>query len=414
MLSYIEQNRDESMKNIKSATLLVVVALLTISIFVQPSAANPTTREQSLKAYIDERYDKGVTEAGYALVSGQAKRVEATYGAMTVLNDLGYLDARPVPVAMDLMKNWTWKLQWKPPLSEDDARFGGFASFISGIPTIETNYYAVKLYQILWEQESSVSPPFNMEDVEINGTSSMFFISKTQAESGGFGQQEGNSPDMMTTYQAISSLYILADIETEKGNSVDATDYFNMTSLVSWIESCRVGDAYKLAPASEGVGVSPTAAAIIVMNLIGEPISGINNIGNWILDRQVEEDTSFPGGFEESILTVDPNIETTYYAMKALEITGQLVDVNSTVSGFILDCQAQDGAWGFAPEQEEGSLVYAAYAAESLDLIGSVNTYLSQEDPNNPSAPLFDWRYGVILGIILVGIIVGVISLRLD
>ena len=363
MLSHIEQIRDESMKYIKSATLLVVVALLTISIVVQPSAANPTTREQSLKAYIDARYDEGVTEAGYTLVPGEARRVEATYGAMTVLDVLGFLDARPVPVAMDIIKNWTWKLQWKPPVSEDDARFGGFSSFISGIPTIETNYLAVKLYQILWEQESSANPPFNMGDVEINGTRSMFFINKAQAESGGFGEQEGSSPDLITTYQAISSLYILAQIESELGNTVAATDYYNRTSLINWIENCRVGNAYKLSPAYEGVGVSPTAAAIMIMNLIGEPVTGINAIGNWILERQVLDDVPYVGGFEESLLTVDPNIESTYYAMKALEITGQIVDVNSTVSDFILNCQANDGAWGFVPGQEEGSLVYAAYAA---------------------------------------------------
>ncbi len=402
------------MKNVKAATLFVILALVTISIAIQPASANPTTRQQSLKAYIDERYDEGVTESGYVLVNGESKRVEATYGAVTSLDYLGYLAYRPPIINMAIVKNFTWKLQWKPPLSEDDSRFGGFSRFISGIPDIESTFMAVKLYEILWGHETSSNPPLNMDDVEINGTRTIFYASKAQAASGGFGPQEGTSPEMMSTYQAIYTIYSLAQIESDRGYPVTVTDFFNKSAVISWIQSCRVGDAFKLSPASQGVGVTPTAAAVLTLGMLGETVSGINAISNWILGRQIEDDSIFAGGFEEANQTADPNIVSTYYALRVLELTNRLDEVNSTVTEFILDSQAVDGAWGFVPEQEDGSLEYAALAMEALDMFGNVQTFMAEEDPNNIGEPMFDWRYGLIIIIFIVAVVLGVIALRLD
>ncbi|MHA1575920.1 MAG: prenyltransferase/squalene oxidase repeat-containing protein, partial [Candidatus Thorarchaeota archaeon] len=149
-------------------------------------------------------------------------------------------------------------------------------------------------------------------------------------------------------------------------------------------------------------------------------IADLENIQNWIVDRQqlTSETGSFIGGFEESYLTNDTNILSTYYALEALDVLDVMNLINSSAAAqFIVDCQAVDGAWGLVPGQATGELYYAALAFQSLRLLDESGTYgnlLLEEDPNNPSPFVIDWRVMFLVSFILVAAVIGFYSLRMD
>ena len=49
-----------------------------------------------------------------------------------------------------------------------------------------------------------------------------------------------------------------------------------------------------------------------------------------------------------------------------------------------------------------------------LDEGGTYSAMLNEEDPNNPQAPLIDWRIVVIIGIVVIATVVAYVSLRMD
>jgi prenyltransferase beta subunit len=149
-------------------------------------------------------------------------------------------------------------------------------------------------------------------------------------------------------------------------------------------------------------------------------IPGLQASNNWIIERQLFDADSpdFNGGFEEGNGTLDANFVTTYYALKALNVTGALSAINETaVIDFILNCQAVDGSWGYIPGEEEGSLVYAGQACEALNMVrdGDAAAILAAaQDPNTPGGFFLDWRLFVVGGILLVALVLAIVNLRMD
>ncbi|MGY5876817.1 MAG: prenyltransferase/squalene oxidase repeat-containing protein [Candidatus Thorarchaeota archaeon] len=396
------------MKKVKAAGLLIALALVVLTVVVQPVSANPTTRQQSLKMYIDSKHD--TVEGGYVLVDGQALRVEATSAALYILEELTYLDARPPIINLTKSMDFTWKLVWKSE-GTTPPRFGGFGRIIGALVDIEATYFGVRQLEVLLENDDVTNFAAALENYERDWTYK--YINETQTESGGFGFEVDASPDMISTFYAIYSLYALEAFASEV-----AEDWFtDIEATVDWILSCQEGNAFKLTPESERSGVTPTAAALMSLAMMERlnDIDDLSAVRSWILDRQVldSETGGFIGGFEEAISTNDTNIVSTYYALKALEATGGISGVNDTVEDFIVDCQAVEGSWGFVPGLEKGTMVYASMAVESLAMLDA-KTILNQEDPNNPVPPLVDWRYLLIVGIIFVAVIFGLIALRRD
>ena len=166
------------------------------------------------------------------------------------------------------------------------------------------------------------------------------------------------------------------------------------------------------------MGVTPTAAAVLALTILGETIPDHQGIVSWILNRQVisSEYSSFLGGFEESILTNDTNLASTYWALRALDLLGGLASVDADLaSRFIVDCQAADGSFSLTPGAETGTLYHASYAVKALSYLGTeYENLMQEEDPNNPPPPLIDWRWGLIIGIIVVAAIGGLYSVRMD
>ncbi|MFX0108610.1 MAG: prenyltransferase/squalene oxidase repeat-containing protein, partial [Candidatus Hodarchaeota archaeon] len=141
-------------------------------------------------------------------------------------------------------------------------------------------------------------------------------------------------------------------------------------------------------------------------------------VRGWLLDRQILDSDVFEfiGGFNEGVGTNDSNIATTWYALKGLETLTALDQVDAEAAAeFILNCQAADGSWGLVPGISSGRLYFAGQAIESLAILGDTYiTMLNQENPHNIPPPLIDWRWAVVIGIIITAIILGLVALRLD
>jgi hypothetical protein len=198
--------------------------------------------------------------------------------------------------------------------------------------------------------------------------------------------------------------------------------YVNETAVLAWIESCRDGDYYKLSPDSVRTSVSATASAVLAYEAVDEVslVPGASAIQNWLRDRQVLEyqEPEYIGGFEEGNATGAPNLVSTYYAMKALESMNALSGVNvSALESFVINCQAVDGSWANSPGFSEGSLLYAGYACEilNMDSEGRALSLLSSlPNPNEGGPSTFDWRIIVVIGIIVVAAVIALYALRMD
>ncbi|MFW9888834.1 MAG: prenyltransferase/squalene oxidase repeat-containing protein [Candidatus Thorarchaeota archaeon] len=398
------------MRSVKIAAITIAITLVVVIIAAQPVSANPTTRRQSLRAYIDENND--ATEGGYTKPGQQASYVYTTYGALSIFNDWGLLGVRPPVIDFLKVKNFTQKLHWTL-VSETTDRYGGFGEYIAGPVNQKNAFDGINLFDLLSQDVLGDIPDIN--SVQLNGTAALYWINQTRAEEGGFSDEVGNSPDLVSTFQALNSIEIALQTDAD-----DTWEKWlqNSTATIDWILSCVGGDAFKLSPESDLPGITATAAGVLALTILGEPIPNSQGIIDWILQRQVisTDSNAFIGGFEEGLLTNDTNLGSTYWALRTLDLLGGMASVDAdAASRFIVDCQAADGSFALVPGVEVGSMYLSSYAVKSLGYLGAqYEDMLLEEDPNNPPPPLIDWRWGVIIGIIVAAAIGGLYALRLD
>ncbi len=396
------------MKKVQVAGLMIAVAILAMAFTTIPTAANPATRFESLNTYLTDRYD--TAEGGYNLDGEGTSRIEATYSAALLWDAIGYLDARPPTVDLLKMANFTQKVQWDTG-GESNERYGGFGSFIAGLVSVETTHKAISLWKIITAQSGIPG----LDDIEINATAALMFINRTQTTSGGFSNEVGGNPDIVSTYFALEVIEILA---SETPWTLDSL-LLNKTATIMWILNCREGDAYKLSPESTTAGVTPSAAALLSLSFLDAlPVTSVvQATKTWIMDRQdLDPDViELTGGFEEGILTNDTNLLSTHYALKAMDLLNAIDEVNETVTQFVMNCQSLDGAWANAPGFEVGYVHFIANAMQCLTLLEENHlTILSMAHPGTPSVPLVDWRLLFVVLFIIAAMIVGFVALRLD
>jgi len=401
------------MKRVKVITIAFAFMLVLVAATAQPVAA--ASRSDSLTSYIRGRYD-GV-RGGYSPPSDNVVRVDATYGAILALNELGSLTARPPPVNLTKVLDSLILRQWETNSQGNETgidyeRYGGFSEYLVGPVTMSMNMMGIILLHLLKDQADYPG----ITTIDIDKEALLVQLNRTYTADGAFSAVPGWNPEIVSTYQA---LYIIDFLNTYDA-SLNVWDIVNETATIDWINSCRSGDGFKLSPESDTIGVTPTAAGIMALDLLPSisTVPGLQAATNWVLARQIDDyvNKDFIGGFEEGVATNDPNFVTTYYALKLLDSTGNLVSVNqTTLKDFILNCQVEDGSWGYLPGSEDGSLVYAGQACELLNMIGDAASILvSSEDPYSPGGFAIDWRYVVVIGIILVALVIAVVSVRMD
>ncbi len=408
------------MKKVQVVCITIVALLVAMPLVINTASANPNSRWDSLKTYMDSHYDDPVTkngEGGFTTTGSEVSMLYPTVGAVMVYQTKDMLSNRPPVFDLVSAKNFTQKLQWKSG-GESYDRWGGFSLYVAGPVSIKNSYWAIQMWETL-DQQTGIPGIENVKP--INATSALIYVNKTQTESGGFGATGGAEPDLLSTFYALYVMNAMTDMA-----QVPLDNWlWNETATVNWILSCRDGDAFKLSPASDIPSVSATAAAFLALKEI-QKLTVITPtdqqaIENWILARQVITPTSneYVGGFTESLLTNDTNLESTYFALQFLNSIGGIDSVNaSDAATFILNCQAADGAWGVTPGTDSGSLFYAALALQSLKVLDSTNgTYLNmlnQEDPNNPAPPLLDWRLLFMALFIVAAFVIALVALRVD
>ncbi len=398
------------MKRVKVISIALAFMFVLVAVSVQPVSA--ASRSDSLRSYISDRFD--TVRGGYSPPSDDVVRVDATYGAVLAQYELGLLSTRPPPVNLTKVLNSIALRQWltnDPDNDLDQKRYGGFGEYLVGPVTMSMTLKGVQAIEMLEEQADYPG----VTSIEIDEEALLSYVNRSLSDSGGFSSIPGNSPDIVSTYQA---LYILDYLDTTYGLNIE--DTWNETATLEWINECRVVQTFKLSPTSDTVGVTATSAGILALSLHpSDPaITQLQEAVNWVLDRQILDgpDDRFVGGFEEGIQTDDVNFQTTYNALKLLDFANALVSVNETlVVDFILNCQVEDGSWGFVPDATVGTLVYAGQACELLNMFGNAaNILASSEDPYSPGGFELDWRYLLFGGIIVLALVIAIIMVRRD
>ncbi|TXT55923.1 MAG: conserved exported protein of unknown function [Candidatus Thorarchaeota archaeon] len=394
------------MKKGKAICIAIALALVTMTFIVQPVSAS-STRLESLRAYIDPRYDPDT--GAYGFEEGGASWASATYSALTLFEAQNLLDARPPIIDMFDTKNFTARIQWDTGDPEEEDRYGGFSRYQAGPVDMRSTYVGIELWRMISEHQQGIP---NIENVDFNETAVMVFLNKTQNDDGGFGSVVGADSDMLSTYQG---LYIMSYIDSNFEESMDVW-LQNETMTYNWIMECFKDQAFLLHPDARSAGVTPTATALMALDILDRLTSfDAQDVENWLINRQItEEDQGFVGGFEEGVNTNDTNIISTYYALEAFTLFGSISSVNTSIAeDFILSCQAADGSWGLNPGVEEGSFPYIAYAISSLDMIDAMDG-LNEIDPNSENYPLIDWRIALVIGVIVAAVIIGILSVKMD
>jgi prenyltransferase beta subunit len=360
-----------------------------------------------------DHYD--AVRGGYFLPFDGVTRINPTFGALSVMNEIGVLAQRPPPIVITDVLDF---IEGHQSLSNDEeASYGGFSNYLLAEVTGDVNYNGLLLWNMLKDPRFSDIPGVN--DYDINATANAIWVNSTVSEDGGYSLNQAGEPDIISTFRALASFRILEDMYPLE-NVWDT--YVNETAVLAWIESCRDGDYYKLSPDSVRTSVSATASAVLAYEAVDEVslVPGASAIQNWLRDRQVLEyqEPEYIGGFEEGNATGAPNLVSTYYAMKALESMNALSGVNvSALESFVINCQAVDGSWANSPGFSEGSLLYAGYACEilNMDSEGRALSLLSSlPNPNEGGPSTFDWRIIVVIGIIVVAAVIALYALRMD
>ncbi|MBN2230490.1 MAG: hypothetical protein JW779_12960 [Candidatus Thorarchaeota archaeon] len=402
------------MRRVKVVTIAIAFMIVLIAFTAQPAAA--ATRAESLTTYISGRFD--VERGGYSPPSDDVVRVDATYGAILALDSLEILNNRPPPVNLTDVLEALIDRQWTSNVAGNDLdkkRYGGISEYLLGPVSNAMTLMGIELLLMLKAQADYP----DILTIDVNTTAILVFVNKTQTTSGGFCSTTGENPDIVSTYQALTIIQLLDEYDEE----LNAWDWLaNETKTMEWIESCRVGDAFKLNPNSVTPGVTPTAAGIMAFATL--PSQSMTTVPDlqaalaWIQARQVDEAdlVEYIGGFEEGNATGDPNFTSTYYALKVLDMADALTPVNeSAVINFIMNCQAKDGSFGQLPNLVEGNLVNSGRACEMLNLFGSAVSILgSTIDPNTPGGVVLDWRLFVVVGIIVVALVFAILGVRQD
>ena len=403
------------MNKTKVVAFTLAFTFILLAFTAQPAAA--ASRFDALRSYMNERYDSVI--GGYSIPGEGVVRIDPTYGAISVMNEVKTIENRPPPIPITTTLDMISDHQLLTGQPDEEPRYGGISDYLLGPVTIGGNYRALIMWQILKSQGGIP----DIEDYAINATANLVWINKTQTESGGFvvsrdALDEGADPELLSTAYALMSIRILDDLYGDE----NAWNWLrNETATVAWIESCKDGNAYKLSPDSQLPSVTATAAAVMAYHAL-DPITAIPDVANiitWLVNRQVldEVEPELIGGFEEGNGTETSNLLSTYYAISALGILNTLSSINATAAEtFVLNCQTPQGSFANLPGYDTGELLYSGYACEILskvDANGAMSS-LSSVDPFSPGVTGFEWRTYVILGIIALVIVLAILGVRAD
>ena len=251
------------MKKVKVVAIALAFTLVIIASTTQPVAA--ASRYDLLSSYMTDHYD--AVRGGYFLPFDGVTRVNPTYGALSVMDEVGTLAQRPPPITITTVLDFVEGHQFLS--TQDEASYGGFSDYLLAEVTSDVNYNGLLLWEMLNDPSFSDIP--DIDNYEINATANAFWINTTLSEDGGYGLDSEAGSELISTSRALASYRIIEEMYPLE--NVWNT-YVNETGVLAWIESCRDGDAYKLSPISSRTSVTATAAAVLAYESI-DPVSTV-------------------------------------------------------------------------------------------------------------------------------------------
>lgn len=133
--------------------------------------------------------------------------------------------------------------------------------------------------------------------------------------------------------------------------------------IAAWLAGRQARRGGFTEPFMEEPTLKTTALAIIAFDQLKRTDLVSQRTIEWIVAKRHRD-----GGFYED----NPSLESTYYAIKALDTSGQLERIKSEpVVKFILSCQNKDGGFSDIPEEEVSAMQATFQAVASLSLLNA-------------------------------------------
>jgi prenyltransferase beta subunit len=311
--------------------VFLVLALLTVTLLSPAATTSAATRRQEVIDFAASCIDN---RGGAVLHSGvTVPTVGATYATAGVLQTLSaWTAAKDVLAGPDIVANMTkWVKGLQNTTKPTNKNYGGFVEWTNA--TIATLQYTHEALVILgWLNKTS----------SINATLAANFTVGLQRMNatlypttlGGFADRYNETASVAATYYALESLVVLTELSR-----------INATLATTWLNSCQV--------------VIPTSSASY-------------------------------GGFLNGRNATYATLQSTYMAVRSLEILGALTSMNQSAAiAFVLSCYHSDsnypqylGGFSQTPDDFVSTQSATYYAVATLKILGAD----SQLDPDVVSA----------------------------
>lgn len=327
-------------KELTCFTLFAFIGLLLVS-FIAPGAA--LTRKKATLDFIDSCLaDRG---AGYYShpdgVSADAT-IDTTIAAITLIDTFDYPVTNETYDEALNVRNFIDNLR-----NKSDGNYGGFKNAEGAEDSMKATYQALQLLD-MFDATSTV-----------NLSRFVNFVLESQDENGGFTANPlaNNTADIFNTYYALKILEL-----TENLTKV------HLGEVNTFVNSCRMSsNLYGGAPNATTESLVATSFAVsIYQEILTNESSTYLNFGfNNAVQDFVPNNTSPAGGVKDPVISEDPLLSTTYFAVKLQEsLEFNLLD-ESALKNWILDKQVSDGGFveGSLEEPTASSSLEATYHA---------------------------------------------------
>ncbi len=301
----------------------------------------------------------------------------------------------PDRILKENMTAWIEELQVTSPVNSLD--YGGFlASAITENSTLSASYFAIQALDKLNETDAIDSAILFDFIVRLQRTN----VTEYPDTVGGFSDKNGTSVTVAATYFAIQMLEIYDELS--RINTTLAIAWINSSQSLQSVASPSYG-GFVNGRNSSTADLQTTFMALKSLEILGA-LGTINQTAviNYILPHY-RENANYPqyyGGFS---LTPDTQAAThwaTYYAVAALHTIGAEDQLSTdSIAAWILSTQTADG--GFA--DEAGAIGFAPQTNLAISTLALLDQLQTLQVPIGADLYIFPWW---IVGIVVIIVII--------
>lgn len=346
--------------------MICLIAFITINLIIPEILATSTTKGDLLTNFILRCQN---SSGGFKNCPENAiPDMQSTFQAVYTLSVIGKLNS----IGKKTVAVW---------INETQNIDGGFPNIENQSSTLESTYFAVKALLIL-----GYTPCNNITE----------YINQCWNADYGFGNTPNSSSNLQSTYYALSTLRALG---------VDISVYKTEQWLIPLQNN--ISEDYYGAFSSDGkvYNILSTCFALMALNLTNN-IAQINKTSayNWVKSCQ-NTDPNQPtkyGSYSSTPTTQDYSVMNCYAALSSFVTLGLEIPLKTATKEWILKCQnLESGGFSTSTIKDSSTVASSYYAICALEIIGDLG-FLSTEISTGLSYNLSIW---IILLIIIVAII---------